>query len=209
MDVGDSEDEVFWRGFLRTLKERGLPGVRLVISDQHAGLVGAMSRVLQGVGHQRCRVHFARNLLALVPKSHKDMVAAVFRTLLACWSIRPRRVRCGVETGVKVGLGRRRPLQEYALTAAPRGTEEIADEVQSTRSRPGRLHRCVENSPSAALRTLMHDRGADAPPARRISDVARATCSSPEGPCPGAFSSPASADTRAGWRHRTDSSEAT
>jgi putative transposase len=83
LDVGDSEDEVFWRGFLRTLKQRGLSGVRLVISDQHAGLVAALGRVFQGVGHQRCRVHFARNLLALVPKSHKDMVAAVFRTIFA------------------------------------------------------------------------------------------------------------------------------
>jgi transposase-like protein len=80
LDVGDSEDEVFWRGFLRTLRERGLSGVRLVISDQHAGLVAALGRQFQGVGHQRCRVHFARNLLALVPKSHKDMVASVFRT---------------------------------------------------------------------------------------------------------------------------------
>jgi len=70
-------------GFLRTLKQRGLSGVRLVISDQHAGLVAALGRVFQGVGHQRCRVHFARNLLALVPKSHKDMVAAVFRTIFA------------------------------------------------------------------------------------------------------------------------------
>jgi putative transposase len=83
LDVGDSEDEVFWRGFLRTLKQRGLSGVRLVISDQHAGLVAALGRVFQGVGHQRCRVHCARNLLALVPKSHKDMVAAVFRTIFA------------------------------------------------------------------------------------------------------------------------------
>jgi len=83
LDVGDSEDEVFWRGFLRTLKQRGLVGVGLVISDQHAGLVAALSRVFQGVGHQRCRVHFARNLLALVPKSHKDMVASVFRTAFA------------------------------------------------------------------------------------------------------------------------------
>jgi transposase-like protein len=83
VDVGDSEDEVFWRGFLRTLKERGLTGVRLVISDQHAGLVAALRRVLQGAAHQRCRVHFVRNLLALVPKSHKDMVAAVFRTIFA------------------------------------------------------------------------------------------------------------------------------
>ncbi len=83
LDVGDSEDEVFCRGFLRTLKERGLSGVRLGISDQHAGLVAAPNRQLQGVAHQRCRVQFARNLLALVPKSHKDMVAAVFRTAFA------------------------------------------------------------------------------------------------------------------------------
>jgi len=83
LDVGDSEDEVFWRGFLRTLKQRGLSGVQLVISDQHSGLVAALQRVFQGVAHQRCRVHFARNLLALVPKTHKDMVAAVFRTIFA------------------------------------------------------------------------------------------------------------------------------
>jgi len=83
VDICDSEDEVFWRGFLRSLKTRGLHGVRLVISDQHAGLVGALRRSFQGVAHQRCRVHFARNLLALVPKSHQDMVAAVFRTIFA------------------------------------------------------------------------------------------------------------------------------
>ena len=83
VDVGDSEDEVFWRGFLKTLRQRGLGGVRLVISDQHAGLVAALRRSFQGAGHQRCRVHSARNLLALVPKSHQDMVAAVFRTIFA------------------------------------------------------------------------------------------------------------------------------
>jgi putative transposase len=83
LDVGDSEDEVFWRAFLTDLKRRGLGGVRLVISDQHAGLVAALKRSFQGVAHQRCRVHFARNLLALVPKTHTDMVAAVFRTIFA------------------------------------------------------------------------------------------------------------------------------
>src|ERR687897_543217 len=83
VDIGDSEDETFWTGFLRSLKTRGLGGVRLVISDQHAGLVAALRRSFQRVSHQRCRVHFARNLLALVPKSHQDMVAAVFRTIFA------------------------------------------------------------------------------------------------------------------------------
>jgi transposase-like protein len=83
LDVGDSEDEVFWRGFLAALKQRGLAGVKLVVSDQHAGLVKALRRSFQGAAHQRCRVHFARNLLAHVPKSHADMVAAVFRTIFA------------------------------------------------------------------------------------------------------------------------------
>lgn len=83
VDVGDSEDEVFWRGFLRSLKNRGLTGVRLVISDQHAGLTAAIRRCFQGAAHQRCRVHFARNLLATIPKAHQDMVAALFRTVFA------------------------------------------------------------------------------------------------------------------------------
>lgn len=83
LDVGDSEDELFWRGFLTGLKQRGLTGVRLVISDQHAGLVAAITRTLQGSSHQRCRVHFIRNVLAHVPKGEAEMVAAVFRTIFA------------------------------------------------------------------------------------------------------------------------------
>ena len=83
LDVGDSEDEVFWRAFLTGLKKRGLTGVQLVISDQHAGLVAALTRVFQGSSHQRCRVHFIRNVLAHVPKAETEMVAAVFRTIFA------------------------------------------------------------------------------------------------------------------------------
>ena len=48
-------------------KERGLAGVKLVISDAHAGLTKAIGRQLQGSVWQRCRVHFARNLLQCVP----------------------------------------------------------------------------------------------------------------------------------------------
>ncbi len=57
--------------------------MRLVISDQHAGLVAAIRRCFQGAGHQRCRVHFARNLLANIPKGHQEMVSAAFRTIFA------------------------------------------------------------------------------------------------------------------------------
>jgi putative transposase len=81
--VGDSEDESFWRAFLTSLRRRGLSGVRLVISDQHAGLVAALRRCLQGAAHQRCRVHFVRNLLSRIPKANQEMVAAMFRTVFA------------------------------------------------------------------------------------------------------------------------------
>jgi putative transposase len=83
IDVGDSENEVFWREFLRTLRARGLDGVQLVISDQHAGLVSAIKRCFQGASHQRCRVHFARNLMAMIPKGHQAMVSAAFKTVFA------------------------------------------------------------------------------------------------------------------------------
>jgi putative transposase len=56
--VGDSEDEAFWTTFLRSLRERGLGGVRLVISDHHLGLTKAIATVMLGAAWQRCRVHY-------------------------------------------------------------------------------------------------------------------------------------------------------
>ncbi len=81
--VGDSEDEVFWTAFLRSLRDRGLGGVRLVISDAHAGLKAAIARVFSGASWQRCKVHLMRNLLATVPRAQAEMVAATVRTVFA------------------------------------------------------------------------------------------------------------------------------
>ncbi|MBA2699700.1 MAG: IS256 family transposase [Nocardioidaceae bacterium] len=81
--VGDSETEAFWTEFLRDLRERGLHGVQLVISDAHSGLTAAADTVLQGSAWQRCRVHFMRNLLAKVSKGDGEMVAALIRTIFA------------------------------------------------------------------------------------------------------------------------------
>jgi transposase-like protein len=83
VDIGDSEDETFWTRFLRSLKDRGLAGVRLVISDAHEGLNKAIRRCFQGASWQRCRVHYSRNLLAKVPKTHGQFVAAAFRSIFA------------------------------------------------------------------------------------------------------------------------------
>ena len=59
-DVGDSESEGFWQQFLGSLRDRGLTGMRLVISDAHRGLGAAAGRWFQGTARQRCRVHFIR-----------------------------------------------------------------------------------------------------------------------------------------------------
>jgi putative transposase len=83
VDVGDSEDEVFWTAFLRGLKDRGLSGVRLVISDAHAGLKASIARVFNGASWQRCKVHCMRNILGTVPSASKEMVAATVRTIFA------------------------------------------------------------------------------------------------------------------------------
>jgi transposase-like protein len=81
--VGDSEDAAFWTEFLRSLRARGLTGVRLVISDAHLGLQEAIATVMIGAAWQRCRVHFVRNVLARVPRGNAEMVAAAIRTIFA------------------------------------------------------------------------------------------------------------------------------
>ena len=80
LDVGPSEDAAFWTSFLRSLVARGLSGVRLVTSDSHQGLKNAVEAVLVGASWQRCRVHFMRNALCLVPKAAQQMVGATIRT---------------------------------------------------------------------------------------------------------------------------------
>ncbi len=83
LDVGPSEDGAFWATFLRSLVARGLSGVRLVTSDAHRGLKSAIEKVLVGASWQRCRVHFMRNALSLVPKAAQQMVGATIRTVFA------------------------------------------------------------------------------------------------------------------------------
>jgi len=83
VDAGPSEDGAFWTAFLRGLVKRGLRGVKLVISDAHEGLKKAIAKVLSGASWQRCRVHFMRNLLATIPHSAREPVAAIVRTIFA------------------------------------------------------------------------------------------------------------------------------
>lgn len=70
-----------WPAFIRGLVERGLHGVRLIVSDDHAGLVKAVHEQLLGSGWQRCRVHFTGNAQDLVPRSARSMVASAIRSV--------------------------------------------------------------------------------------------------------------------------------
>ena len=77
IDIGDSENEVIWTEVFKGLKERGLKGVRYVVSDDHKGLVKALKRQFQGVAWQRCQVHFIRNFISKL--SRKDVRRYIIR----------------------------------------------------------------------------------------------------------------------------------
>jgi len=82
LELSSGNDEgSAWPRFLRGLCERGLHGVRLVISDDHAGLVKAVREQLLGAAWQRCRVHATRNAQDLVPRSARSMIASAVRMI--------------------------------------------------------------------------------------------------------------------------------
>jgi transposase-like protein len=77
-DVIPAESEEGWGGFFKSLKERGLSGVKLVISDAHKGLTAAVRKVLKAEW-QRCKVHFYRNVLVHVPKRSQAEVSEAMK----------------------------------------------------------------------------------------------------------------------------------
>ena len=78
--TGPSEAEAFWTDFLRSLADRGLRGVQLVVADAHAGLRGAAGRVFNAT-LQRCRVHWMRNALAYAHAKQRPAITALLRTI--------------------------------------------------------------------------------------------------------------------------------
>ncbi len=79
--VTTSEDGAGWLGFFRDLTARGLSGVRLVTSDAHAGLVAAIGATLTGAAWQRCRTHYAANLMSATPKNSWGWVKALLHSV--------------------------------------------------------------------------------------------------------------------------------
>jgi len=81
VQVATGETGAGWLGFFRDLLARGLSGVALVTSDAHAGLVEAIAATLPGASWQRCRTHYAANLMATCPKSAWPAVKAMLHSV--------------------------------------------------------------------------------------------------------------------------------
>lgn len=80
---GAKEDKASWSGFLRYLKERGLKGVELFISDKCLGLIESLGEFYPKASWQRCIVHFYRNVFTVVPKGKVKEVAAMLKAIHA------------------------------------------------------------------------------------------------------------------------------
>lgn len=81
VQVTTSEDGAGWLAFWRDLTARGLTGVKLVTSDAHAGLVAAIAATSPGAGWQRCRTHYAANLMSATPKTNWPWVKALLHSI--------------------------------------------------------------------------------------------------------------------------------
>jgi transposase-like protein len=81
LQVTSAEDGAGWLGFFRDLTARGLTGVKLVTSDAHAGLVAAIGATLPGATWQRCRTHYAANLMSATPKSSWPWVKTLLHSV--------------------------------------------------------------------------------------------------------------------------------
>jgi len=79
--VAESESEASWGAVFLELKQRGLRGVRYVVSDDHAGMVKAIGRHFQGAVWQRCQVHFVRNALSLCGVQQRPLVLRLMKTI--------------------------------------------------------------------------------------------------------------------------------
>jgi transposase-like protein len=81
VQVTSSEDGAGWLAFFRDLTARGLTGVKLVTSDAHAGLVNAIAATIPGAAWQRCRTHYAANLMSATPKASWGWVKALLHSI--------------------------------------------------------------------------------------------------------------------------------
>ena len=134
LQVSSAEDGAGWLGFFRDLTARGLTGVALVTSDAHRGLVDAIGATLPGAAWQRCRTHYAANLMAATPKSSWPCGAGA-----AALGLRPARRRL-----------RARPVRPRAGRPDRQAPRRRRTSGHRPRRRPG-VHRVPQGGLAADL----------------------------------------------------------
>jgi putative transposase len=116
---GAKEDKAGWSGFLKHLKERGLKGVRLIISDACIGLAESAAEYYPDAGWQRCIVHFYRNVFSHVPRPKMREVAAMLKAIHAAEDVAEAR-----EKALRVGAKLREQRMTKAAELVEGGIEE-------------------------------------------------------------------------------------
>lgn len=106
--LADCENEDYWSVFFEELKNRGLHGVKLVISDGHKGIRKAVTESFPGSSWQMCQVHFMRNVIKYIPQKHKSEVSV----------------------GLKDALGNPEYLQDFANTLREKGYTSSANTIE-------------------------------------------------------------------------------
>ncbi len=146
VEMANRESRSAWRDFLVGLKGRGLKGVELVVSDDHAGLVAAIGEVIPEAAWQRCYVHFLRNALDHLPRKHGDDCLQELRWLydrrdlaeakadlaawLAKWSARYPRLTAWVEETIERTLTFfRLPRQHHKHLKSTNMLERLNEEI--------------------------------------------------------------------------------
>ena len=140
---GTKEDKASWQGFLRSLKERGLQGVRLIVGDKCLGLVESLAEFYPAAAYQRCGVHFYRNVWSLVPASRVRPVAAMLKAIHASEDREAARVKAAQVVA---------KLREMKLGAAAALVEGSIEETFSYYAFPSEHQRSLRtNNPLERL----------------------------------------------------------
>ena len=147
VEMANRESRSAWKDFLVSLKGRGLKGVELVVSDDHAGLVAAIGEVIPEAAWQRCYVHFLRNALDHLPRKHGDDCLQELRWLydrrdlteakadlaawLSKWSARYPRLTTWVEETIEYTLTFfRLPRQHHKHLKSTNMLERLNEEIR-------------------------------------------------------------------------------
>lgn len=136
--LGDKESEASWHAFFTSLKARGLTGVDVVVSDDHAGLVKAVESSFAGASWQRCQAHFLRNLSDACPKPEVEAFLSSAKQVLHAPDLASARMR----------------LRETCSTFEERCSKAVAllesafDDVTSVLVLPSKYHRLLRTTNS-------------------------------------------------------------